>query len=324
MIVTVRPFGLEADLERACEFGQRARERDAAVEPFAQRLPVIASGPRALLELWRVAEGEDGRFHGIAFAAVREARRRKPARAFARSPVLAGLSAPEFTEPEFAEPESNQLAIEVYGAVDQALRRQGLGRQLFAPLTQLALGAPGTTLRARVRGEGAGEKFLAALGFRLATVQLSLSRSGPPPKGRESPGVSVKPLDRKDRKGADAFRRLSNDAWTDAPDAFETRADELEQLLSDLAGLVLFGELEGKTAGYLSGVYLGPTLAIEEVAVLPRFRRFGVGQALVVAALQKSASALLTVSEKNAAARQLYKGLGFQQAGRRTVWELKA
>ena len=319
MIVTVRPFELDADLERACDFGQRAREQDAAVEPFAQRLPVIASGPRALLELWRVAEGEDGRFHGLSFGAVREARRRKPAKAEARSPILAGLSAPEITEPI-----DNQLAIEVYGAVDLSLRRQGLGRQLFEPLTQLALGAPGTTLRARVRAPSAGEKFLPALGFRLSTAQLSLARSGPAPRGRESPGVLVKPLDRKDKKSVDAFRKLSNDAWTDAPDAFETRADELEQLLSDLGRLVLFGELEGKTAGYLSGVFLGKALAIEEVAVLPRYRRFGVGHALVVAALQRSPAALLTVSEKNAAARQLYKGLGFAEASRRTVWELRA
>ena len=319
MIVTVREFLLEQDLERACEFGTRAREDDAAVEPFAQRLPVIASGPRALHELWRVAEGEDGRLHGLAFAAVREARRRKPARAEHQSPMLAGLSAPEATEPADAH-----LTVEVYGAVDRSLRRQGLGRQLFDPIVQFAIDAPGTTLRARIREAPPAEKFLKALGFGQVSAQLSLARAEAAPAPRVVPGVAVKALDRRDRRATEAFRKLSNDAWADAPDAFETRADELEQLLGDLGRVLLLGELEAKTAGYLSAVWLGETLAIEEVAVLPRYRRFGVGRALVAAALQKAPTVLLTVSERNGAARALYQGLGFQQVGRRLVWELKA
>ena len=319
MIVTVREFLLEQDLDAACALGVRAREEDPAVEPFTQRLPVIASGPRALLELWRVAEGEDGKLYGLAFAAVREARRRKPARAEVRSPMLAGLSAPELTEPADAH-----LTIEVYGVVDRSLRRQGLGRQLFEPVVQFALHAPGTTLRARVREAPPAGKFLQALGFAQASAQLSLARAAAAPAPRETPGVAVHPLDRRDRRATEAFRRLSNEAWADAPDAFETRADELEQLLGDLARVLLLAELEGKTAGYLSAVWLGETLAIEEIAVLPQYRRFGVGRALVAAALARAQTALLTVSEKNTAARALYKGLGFQQVGRRLVWELRA
>lgn len=319
MIVTVREFLLDQDLEKACELGDRARAEDAAVEPFAQRLPVIASGPRALLELWQVAEGEDGRLYGLAFAAVREARRRKPTKAEHQSPMLAGLSAPEITEPADAH-----LTVEVYGVVDKSLRRQGLGRQLFDPIVQFGLNAPGTTLRARIRESPPAEKFLRSLGFAQASAQLSLARSAAPPAPREAPGVLVKALDRRDRKATEAFRRLSNDAWADAPDAFETRADELEQLLGDLGRMLLFAELESKPAGYLSAVWLGETLAIEEIAVLPQYRRFGIGRALVTAALQKAQTVLLTVSERNAAARALYKGLGFQQVGKRLVWELKA
>jgi GNAT superfamily N-acetyltransferase len=314
VIVTVREFLLEQDLERACGLGVRAREDDPAVEPFAQRLPVIASGPRALLELWQVAEGEDGKLYGIAFAAVREARRRKPTKAEHQSPMLAGLSAPEITEPADAH-----LSIEVYGVVDRTLRRQGLGRQLFDPVVQFALNAPGTTLRARIREAPPAEKFLKALGFTQSSAQLSLARSAEPPAPRETPGVLIKPLDRRDRRQTDAYRKLSNDAWADAPDAFETRADELEQLLSDLGRVLLLAEMESKAAGYLSAVWLGETLAIEEVAVLPQYRRFGIGRALVTAALAKAQTALLTVSERNAAARALYKGLGFQQVGRRLV-----
>jgi ribosomal protein S18 acetylase RimI-like enzyme len=320
VIVTVRPFELEPDLERAVELGQRAREQDGSVEPFAQRLAVIASGPRALLELWRVAEGEDGRFYGLAFAAVREARKRKTPSPVARSPVLAGLSPPHAPGAP-PEPGSEQLSVEIYGAVDPGLRRQGLGRQLFEPVLEWARSEPGAVLRARVRESEAGEGFLKALGFSLATPQLSLAWSLPVPPRRDAPGVAIAPLDRRDRKGADAFRRLSNDAWADAPDAFESRADELEQLLQDLARLLLLASFEGKPAGYLSAVWLGPTLAIEEVAVLPQFRRFGAGRALVVEALSRASSAILTVSEKNAAARALYKGLGFRQVSRRLVWE---
>lgn len=295
MIVTVRPFELEPDLERAVELGQRAREQDGSVEPFAQRLAVIASGPRALLELWRVAEGEDGRLYGISFAAVREARKR-----------------------------SEGMSVEIYGAVEPSLRRQGLGRQLFEPVLEWARSEPGATLRARVRESKAGEGFLEALGFSLMAAQLSLAWTPPLPPRRDAPGVAIAPLDRRDRKGADAFRRLSNDAWEGAPDAFESRADELEQLLQDLARLLLLASFEGKPAGYLSAVWLGPTLAIEEVAVLPQCRRYGAGRALVVEALARTSSAILTVSEKNAAARALYKGLGFRQVGRRLVWEKRA
>ena len=72
-IVTVRSF-VEDDLDRLVDFCERARARDPGIEPFSQRLQVIATGPRALLGLWRVAEGEDGALHGLAFAAVREQR----------------------------------------------------------------------------------------------------------------------------------------------------------------------------------------------------------------------------------------------------------
>src|SRR6478736_1912926 len=73
-IVTVRPFDLERDLEAAADFGDRARAEDSSIEPFSQRLALIATGPRAQLGLWRVAEGEDGKVHGLSFAAVREVR----------------------------------------------------------------------------------------------------------------------------------------------------------------------------------------------------------------------------------------------------------
>ena len=85
--------------------------------------------------------------------------------------------------------------------------------------------------------------------------------------------------------------------------------------------MLLLGQLEGKPAGYLSAVWLGQTLAIEEVAVLPEYRRSGLGRALCTEALRRAQTALLTVAEQNLAARALYQGLGFQQVGRRVIYQ---
>ncbi len=295
--IGVRPFQLN-DLEAAADFGARARAQDDGVEPFAQRLALIASGPRALLPLWRLAVGEDHRVHGIAFAALREAR---TASAESTSPL----------------PRSS---IEVYGAVEKALRRQGLGRRLLEPLLAWAQTQPETRLRARVR-EFPGQRFLEVHGFQQGPAQLSLARHGAPPAPREGRGVSVKALDRCDQRALAAFQQLTSDAYADAPDSFESPADELEQQLADLARMLLLGQFEGKPAGYLSAVWLGQTLAIEEVAVLPEYRRSGLGRALCAEALRRAQTALLTVAEQNLAARALYQGLGFQQVGRRVIYQ---
>ena len=315
--ISVRPFELE-DLEAAADFGARARSEDEGVEPFAQRLAIIAEGPRALLPLWRVAVGEDQDVYGISFAAVREARR-------ATEPARAGAGVDFQVEPgqPVGVPEAPRKSIEVYCAVAPALRRQGLARQLFEPLFEWARAEPNVQLRARVR-ELPGQRFLEAHGFLKGPVQLSLARHGSPPAPRDAPGVTVKPLDRRDQRGLATFKQLSLEAYADAPESFESRADELEQLLSDLGRLLLLGELQGKPAGYLSGVWLGSTLAIEEVAVLPQARRYGVGRALCVEALRRAGTSLLTVAEKNAAARALYKGLGYQQVGRRVIYQWTA
>ena len=366
-IVTVRPF-VEDDLVALADFCERARERDPGIEPFAQRLQVIATGPRALLELWRVAEGEDGALHGLSFAAVREQRPppkpkageasapREPT-AFAAPPpvpVLPGppklrmartvpLSKPAPIEPAAdtdanPHPETDTAAdavappqrttVELYAAVDPSLRRQGLGRALCeAALGWAKQSGDPITLRARVRdGDGAapGRAFLAALGFAQVSAQLSLTwRAAAPPPAPEVPGVRLRVLRAGDPKGLADLAQLSEAAWAGAPDSFATRADELAQLLEELERLVLVASADGRAAGYLSGVWLGKTLGIEEVAVLPELRRAGLGRALVESALSRGATgAVLSVSEENRAARALYRGLGFQQTARKLIWEL--
>jgi ribosomal protein S18 acetylase RimI-like enzyme len=254
------------------------------VEPFSHRLGVVATGPRALLELWRVAEDEDGELHGIAFAAVREAR---------------------------------AATLDIYAAVVPVLRRQGLGRALLEPLLSL----PEVALRGRVRDtEPAGRAFLASLGFTDVAAQLSLCWPGHPKPGLpEMPALRIRDAAARDQA---TVARLSNEAWAGAPDSYGTRADEIAQLFGEEGRLVLLAESEKRPIGYLSAVRLGRTLGIEEVAVLPDFRRMGVGRALLAAALHRDmAGAVLSVNEDNKPARALYRSLGFAQVARRMVME---
>lgn len=283
-VVTVREFSL-ADLDAAGRFCDAARALDAAVEPFAQRLGLIATGPRARLDLWRVAVDEDEAMHGLAFAAVRNVAERS--------------------------------VLDVYCAVHPALRRQGLGRSLCDPL----LASP-ATLRARVRDDAkSGNSFLRALGFAETGAQLSLQRGAGPIEAVPMPALHIRTATAKD---AAVVQRLSNDAWVGAPEAFSSRPDEIAQLFSEEARVVLLGEFERKPIAYLSAVWLGRTLGIEEIAVLPAFRRMGIGRALVANALRDGSAAVLSVMESNKSARALYRSLGFRQTARRLVFERRA
>ena len=280
-IVSVREFRLD-DLEAAARFCDEARALDPAVEPFSQRLGVIATGTRAALELWRVAEDEAGVLRGIAFAALRES---------AERPVF-----------------------DFYCAVDPALRRQGLGRALCEPAL-----SSGAVLRARVREDAkAGRAFLASLGFVETGAQLMLHWNGKRIEEVPMPALRIRAGSARDQA---LLERLSNEAWKGAPDTFASRADEIAQLFGEGGRVVLVAESEGRAIGYLAGVQLGRRLGIEEVAVLTEFRRMGIGRALVAHALAKEQGAVLSVGESNKPARALYKSLGFTQTSRRIVFE---
>jgi ribosomal protein S18 acetylase RimI-like enzyme len=283
-VVAVRPFSL-ADLEAAAGFCEQARTRDASIDPFAQRLALLATGPRARLDLWRLAEDDAGEPQGIAFGALREPRS-------ASSPAV----------------------LDVYAAVAPDSRREGLGRALCE-----AFLGESAVLRARVREEsGAGRAFLRALGFAEASAQLSLSWSG---RALEERPMCALRLRRAREGDARSIERLSRDAWAGSPDAFEPRADEVAQLFVESDRLVLVAEADGRPIAYLSALWLGRTLGIEEVAVLPEFRRGGVARALVIEALRSADHAVLSVAESNRAARQLYSRLGFRPTARRLICE---
>ena len=279
--IRIRPFALR-DLRAAARFGDAARALDPAIEPFTQRLGLIATGPRAELGLWRVAEAEDGGLYGLSFAALR-------ASAAAR-------------------------VHDFYAAVHPSRRRQGIGRAL----AEAALES-GATLRARVRDDASpGIGFLRSLGFEQTGAQLSLQWSGTPIAERRAAAVRIRRAAREDQA---ALQALSTDAWEGVPDAPLSRADEIAQLFAADGQLVLLAECEDVPAGYLSAVQLGRTVAIEELAVLPRFRRRGVARALVLRALSGAQGAVLSVAESNQPGRALYRALGFQRAARRLVME---
>jgi ribosomal-protein-alanine N-acetyltransferase len=279
--VTVRRFEV-GDLAASARFSEAVRTLDPAVEAFGQRLGVIATGPRAVLDLWRVAAGEDGGVYGLAFAAMRESQR--------------------------------GAVYDFYAAVHPSLRRQGLGRALSEP----ALASSGI-LRARVRDDALpGRAFLGALGFTQTGAQLSLQWSGDPLDPPPMPAPRIRRAGRRDEA---ALKTLADESWEGAPEAFHSRPDEIAQLFAEEGRLVLVAESEGKPMGYLSAVQLGPTLGIEEVAVLPRFRRMGVGRSLLAHALGTQHAAVLSVGESNVPARTLYRSAGFRQTARRLLME---
>lgn len=278
-VISVRPFALP-DLEAAARFGEAARALDPRVEPFAQRLGLLATGPRARLDLWRVAAGEDGGLYGLSFAALRES--------------------------------TSRPVYDFQAAVHPSVRRQGLGRALAEP----ALGS-GAVLRARVRDDASpGIAFLRALGFAESGAQLSLQWSGTRIDVPPLPALRIRAASARDRP---ALEVLADAGWAGAPDAYASRSDEIAQLFSGEDRLILLAESEGKPMGYLSAVHLGRTLGIEEVAVLPPFRRMGIGRALIARALEKAQSAVLSVGESDTPARALYRSLGFRQTARRLV-----
>lgn len=97
----------------------------------------------------------------------------------------------------------------------------------------------------------------------------------------------------------------------------------MAQLFGEEGRLIVLAEVERRAVAYLSALRLGPTLGIEEIAVLPEFRRMGIGRALLANALQGAGHAVLSVAESNRPARALYGSLGFTVSARRLVYELR-
>jgi ribosomal protein S18 acetylase RimI-like enzyme len=282
----VRPFA-QSDLPAVARFCDRARAIDPAVEPFARSLAALASGQRARLDLWRVAPEGGDELCGIAFAALRE-----------------GGSA------------SALPWLDIYAAVSPPRRRGGIGSALCG-----AILAEQAVLRARVHEESRdGRAFLRSLGFEDRSVLLSMLWSARPLDAPAARSVRLRKASKADSAMLEA---LSREAWGGKPEAFTSRPEEVSRFFAE-GQLALVAESGRRPVGYLTGALLGRALAIEEVAVLPRFRRSGIGRALLVEAIRDASHAMLTVAESNHAARALYHSLGFAASARRIVCERPA
>ncbi len=100
-----------------------------------------------------------------------------------------------------------------------------------------------------------------------------------------------------------------------------TRAG-LAAVLGVSAAVFAVAELAGQVAGYAGMHCVLDECYMDNVAVFPRFRRAGVARILMEyliaeARLRGARFLSLEVRPSNAAARALYAGFGFRQAGRR-------
>ncbi len=99
-------------------------------------------------------------------------------------------------------------------------------------------------------------------------------------------------------------------------------AESLAQLLASPGTFALAAERDGQVAGFVMARTVVGEAEILTVAVAPSARRAGLGRALITAAASRASEAgactfFLEVATGNAAARGLYSGIGFREAGRR-------
>jgi ribosomal-protein-alanine N-acetyltransferase len=109
--------------------------------------------------------------------------------------------------------------------------------------------------------------------------------------------------------------------WAACPEA----AQWSESGVAAMAGAgtqVLVAVAENEIAGAVAWREPGSEAEILNLAVVPRWRRRGIGRALMEGALQAAAASgvrrfFLEVRESNVGARAFYSGLGFRETGRR-------
>jgi len=100
-----------------------------------------------------------------------------------------------------------------------------------------------------------------------------------------------------------------------------TRAMIVSELANTLSR-VFVAEVDGRVEGFVIAWLVADEIHVLDLAVNPSLRRGGVGRELTRAALETGARegaayAVLEVRRSNAAARLLYRGMGFRIIGRR-------
>ena len=123
--------------------------------------------------------------------------------------------------------------------------------------------------------------------------------------------ILIRPAQRRDAEQLVAIEResFSHPHWK-APEFFKYS--------------VIVAEVEGRIAGFLVSRqnYAGDAASLPEreilnLAVLPQFRRLGIGSALLSQELRNTADFFLDVRESNLAAQALYRRFGFVEVSRR-------
>lgn len=106
---------------------------------------------------------------------------------------------------------------------------------------------------------------------------------------------------------------FTSDAWSESSFVYAMESDEL---------LSLTAEIDGRVAGYIVVTRIVEA-SIDSIAVAPEYRRQGVAEKLIRAALEGfSGDVFLEVRQSNLAARELYKKLGFEEISvRRNYYE---
>lgn len=96
-------------------------------------------------------------------------------------------------------------------------------------------------------------------------------------------------------------------------------AESLSEMANGCAKILLVATLDGEYAGYIGAYTVCRESDIMTVAVLPAFRKKGVGRALVNALFDElngeSDALFLEVRASNTAAISLYTSLGFERIG---------
>lgn len=133
----------------------------------------------------------------------------------------------------------------------------------------------------------------------------------------------IRPANRADAADiAEAERICFADPWSE---------DGLASLFDNSTGVALICESQGlvlRLAGYVFARVIAGEAEILNIAVLPEFRRAGLGSGLLSAALDDlrlrgASSVFLEVRESNEEAKRLYGARGFRPVGVRTDYYRK-
>lgn len=215
------------------------------------------------------------------------------------------------------------------GAVSPGFRGRGLGGRLFDWTVATAGGVP-LLITAESVGESA-VRLYARLGLREVFAELVMSADLAGPAQAASPARELPPgvtLRAWTPDVAPAFFAAYDAAFRDRPDfPGWSERDWLARTTEDEGFAPALSKLAADEAGSPAGFLTVSANWIAQLGVVPRWRRHGLGNALLAAGMSGIATAgietcWLTVGTNNPAATSLYRRAGFDEAGRRARYEL--